>query len=137
MTSKTFKSVEETRELHVKELGKHFTLVINYKDAGRSGITLAPSDAPALALAILEAAGWPNEYLASNEILRRLSDFDKHLKEMEAEAKQQAELEAEALEYYKKFTGYTHTTLDSACSPDKWLAVARKARELADKRAER
>ena len=105
---------------------------------GKAGIYLPASEAPALALAILEAAG----HGGSSESSRLMQAFDLielHVKEQEritAEAREQAELEAEALELLnasresnrrptlETFDGFESTK-------QSWLAVARKAREMA------
>lgn len=116
-----------------------------------TGVLLAPSDAPALALAILEAAGvvhhdpddTPYEKSERTENMGALNMsafyLAKHVNDAEkAEflAKAQAELEAEALELFKasgaygsdrfflKFSDLEETTQSA------WLAVARRAREI-------
>jgi len=146
--SKTFNSIEETRQLHVSRLGEDcVTLVINYKDAGRSGITLPPSDAPALALAILETAGveatdMPEDPTHWNdpEALESLASWclrqSIELKaRANAEAKEREELEAEAKAF---FTIYTESyglianwDAEEERLHDRWISFARKARELA------
>ena len=132
--SKTFKSVTDNEsELDVR--ANDCGVFIAFSRAGqiRQASTFAPSDAPALALAILEAAGWP-ECEPTSVTHTILSDLNRVVELQEranAEAKERAELEAEALAFYEAFTGYTHVTaLDEATPIDKWLAVARKAREM-------
>ena len=108
---------------------------------GRQLDEIAPSDAPALALAILEAAGyteaeyvdeWPN-------VNRAVFSLRLGIEEQEREAsraKEQAELEAEALELYNariSFLGGEALTSFEKLNQDNkdmWLAVARKAREM-------
>lgn len=136
MTSKSFKGLLSANELNVVGYGdsSQVDLLIRRSDRAitSTGIAIAPSDVPALALAILEAAGWPNEYLVTTEILRRLREFDEHLKAIETEAKDKAELEAEALELFNVKHG---TDLDDWKYADRsvvsgWVSVARKAREM-------
>lgn len=147
MTSKTFESIDQTRQLHVKPLDKHVTLVINYKDAGRSGLTISHSDAPALALAILEAAGVKPEHPEQaqvsfgstghlSQIVFELGRFVK-AEAMHAKlAREQAELEAEALELHNAFwAGLEEKQLDSwdderGNAKNSWVSAARRAREM-------
>lgn len=150
MTSKTFESIDQTRQLHVKPLDKHVTLVINYKHAGRSGLTISHSDAPALALAILEAAGVeasfdPDATYGTAEQLGHIQD---HLHEYvnaqeraAAEAREQAELEAEALELLNAFSLATGgVPIDSfegrSMSKPGWIDAARRAREMRNEKKE-
>lgn len=146
MTSKTFESIDQTRQLHVKPLDKHVTLVINYKDAGRSGLTISHSDAPALALAVLEAAGyeerqkgWDVLNSADENIAQAMRCLSKGIEIQEratAEAKELAELEAEALELFKASGTYGSDRISLKLSDlddhiqEAWLAVARRAREM-------
>jgi len=134
--SKTFKSaldspvtLEVERETH--PAGVYLTI-------GQATILLGASDAPALALAILEAAGAHKD---SQDFLGgAVEQLKFHIGEQDratAEARERAELEAEALELFKasgaygsdrfflKFSDLEETTQSA------WLAVARRARELA------
>lgn len=99
---------------------------------GKAGIYLNSSDAPALALAILEAAGYGEEVVTDGSPDGHVRVAKYYLYEgvkahasITAEAKAQAELEAEALELYQLWE-----TLQSD-DETVWLAVARRARELA------
>lgn len=133
MSRKTFKSSVSNREVHVWKATCGSAIAVT-DDASTEGMStqVAPSDAPALCLAILEAAGWPNEHLATAEILRRLRELDEHVKAMEAEAKELAELEAEAVELFNANHGTNRTDWDHADRSviSSWLAVARRAREM-------
>ena len=140
MTSKTFKCVEHEEEvLEVypftgEEAGRKFSLLMPHVSSN-AGIAFDSTTAPALALAILEAAGVAESSDAgvSAQYLRA------HIAEQEratAEAEAQAKLEAEALELFKasgaygsdrfflKFSDLEETTQSA------WLAVARRAREI-------
>lgn len=143
MTSKTFKCVEHEEEvLEVypftgEEGGRKFSLLMPHVSSN-AGIAFDSTTAPALALAILESAGWPNEHLVTTEILRRLREFDKHLKAIETEAMERAKLEAEALELFNagdvegEFQSGPYDSFAQIhdYAKPKWLAVARKAREM-------
>lgn len=111
---------------------------------GKAGIYLNSSDIPALALAILEAAGYKEHSkanLGSSELLAsygltKLRQAVQAQEREESEAREQAKLEAEALELFKasgaygsdrfflKFSDLEETTQSA------WLAVARRAREM-------
>lgn len=142
MTSKTFKSVNDnTCELDVR--ANDCGVFIAFSRAGqiRQASTFAPSDAPALALAILEAAGFEDSSSGGHITGARIAvgDLKRHVKMHEritAEAKEQAELEAEALELFKVSGAYGSDRLFLKFShlddniQKAWLAVARKAREM-------
>lgn len=143
MTSKTFESIDQTRQLHVKPLDKHVTLVINYKDAGRSGLTISHSDAPALALAVLEAAGCDWDRGRITNLGQAFSWLDKEVKQQEraaTEAKEHAELEAEALGLAKAgceaVGDESAQNLSDMTDKDQrfFLAVARRAREMSNEK---
>ena len=137
--SKTFKSVtDNTSELDVR--ANDCGVFIAFSRAGQiwQASTFAPSDAPALALAILEAAGFEDSSSGGHITGARIAvgDLKRHVKMHEritAEAKEQAELEAEALELYNVcMTGHNLTSFDGlgGALRDQWLAVARRAREM-------
>lgn len=135
--SKTF---ENTHTVHgkmtVREDGGCVSVSVNMDSPSDTIIHISPSDAPALALAILEAAGWPEcePTSVTHTILSDLNRVVELQERVTAEAKEQAELEAEALvlfsasrlsyETVPSFDGYPNLKLS-------WLAVARKAREMA------
>lgn len=137
--SKTFKSVKSTLELTVVRTNEDLVRIITQlpDETGRA-IDLAPSDAPALALAILEVAGIAESSDAgvAAEYLRA------HMAEQEratAEAKEQAELEAEALKLFNAWRKSCNLMIveDWDIVPSfrsEWLAVARKAREIGAKK---
>lgn len=144
MTSQTFEGIDGTRLLHIKNLGKHVTMSIEVPGQVHMGITFDPASIPALALAELEAAGHKEEQ--GNETTEAAHHFGMsmlHLrlgiKEQDyitAEAKAQAELEAEALELLnvvREARGIKPHLTAGEASPEamnEWLAVARKAREM-------
>ena len=147
MTSKTFKSVTDNEgELDVR--ANDCGVFIAFSRAGQiwQASTFAPSDAPALALAILEAAGLT---VAKGDVKQDsfedvMIDASLHLKcairlqeRATAEAKEQAELEAEALELFNTFwrsDGEGPSSIENWRAPNEeredWLAVARRAREM-------
>lgn len=105
---------------------------------GKAGIYLNSSDIPALALAVLEAAGAHKD---SQDFLGgAVEQLKFHIGEQEritAEARERAELEAEALMLANSAVlavgnpPYPSIEHMSDTSLRKWLAVARRARELA------
>lgn len=125
MTSKTFKSVTGQADLTIEKQEGGVAFVIVGPRGNYMKAATPPEAAAGQALAVLEAAGWPNEHLATTEILRRLRELDEHVKAVEAEARERAELEAEALELFN-----LHESLQSDAETV-WLAVARRAREIA------
>ena len=145
MSSQTFEGVDGTRLLHIKNLGKHVAMSIEVPGQVHMGITFDPASIPALALAELEAAGLT---VAKGDVKQDsfedfMIDASLHLKaalrlqeRITAEAKEQAELESEALELYNariSFLGGEALTSFEKLNQDNkdmWLAVARRAREL-------
>ena len=131
-----FKSTKSTLELTVVRTNEDLVRIITQlpDETGRA-IDLAPSGIPALMLALAEAAGVDGAYLAEVEDIMNI-----HIEEQEratAEAKELAELEAEALELrnaYMNQIGRTNVAWDDMSEEQQeiWLAVARKARELAE-----
>lgn len=133
MTSKTFECMNPVVELTIaKGSNGNINFIINHDLRGNTKATLEKSAGAHAALAILEAAGWPNEHLATTEILRRLRELDEHVKAMEVEAKEQSELEAEALELANEFnkTDWDFFPCNRTVEAQNWLAVARRAREM-------
>lgn len=96
---------------------------------------LNPSDAPALALAILEAA-YGEDQPAPNKIGEAWAALYAHIAEEEsraAEAKELAELEAEALDLFntaRATRDIDPLEWDEVADKDTWVAVARRAREM-------
>lgn len=137
--SKTFKSDNELAKTISITRSQGRVLVEIEDPKHLIAINLSDNNAPALALAVLEAAGWPNEYLATNEILRWLRELDEHVKAMEAEAKDKAELEAEALELFntaRATRDIEPLEWDEVADKDTWVAVARRAREMRNEKKE-
>lgn len=133
--SKTFKStMTDNRELEVDVIFSNPRLLIKESGNGRSGFVFAPSDAPDLALAILEAAGVP--WNVDTALGRAAVELDKHVTteaKRTAEARELAELEAEALGLY--LACFPNHAVHSFAqlrgkTGDQWLAVARRAREM-------
>lgn len=146
MTSKTFKCVEHEEEvLEVypftgEEGGRKFSLLMPHVSSN-AGIAFDSTTAPALALAILEAAGFKAEFHATGtfqdgdcwqleNVAQVIKDY-LSIKDAEAaEAEAQAKLEAEALELYKTYWSGNVTGFSNEPNRDDWINVARRAREL-------
>jgi hypothetical protein len=99
---------------------------------GGAGMTVAHEDAPAVALAILEAAGYERHATTSNveiEVLAGLKLMAGQLAAKKAEAEDAAKLdeEAKALAAVRDFSKWENLT-DSGKTF--WREVARAAREL-------
>lgn len=135
--SKTFENVhtEYGGSMIVREEGDCVSVSINMVNPSDTSIHIAPSDAPALALAILEAANHDmgSEVSLAVEYLERYTEA---VAEKEAEAKEQAKLEAEALELcdsarhaHGRFKIGNFGLMKDA-EKTTWLAVARRAREM-------
>lgn len=144
-TTKFMTATGSNRELHIKRSNEDHVQIRQFDPEFHTHqaktFFLDPSEAPALALAILEAAGveaTPNAgAIALGTVV---SDLQRLIAEQEratAEARELAELEAEALELLnvrRKFEGIEQAdALDDMpkATRDIWLAVARRARELA------
>ena len=138
MSEKTFKALHATgKELVVESNGgdpkKEFYLHTTHKD----GDFFAIEDAPAIALAILEAAGYEDTGLSDNHVGCAMLRLRNAIAKQEA-AKREAEylkaLDAEAQQYYfaawgggVDYKGY-HTVDDEAKTY--WRNIAIKAREI-------
>ena len=138
---KTFKSALNspvTLEVEESTLRQGFYLTI-----GQNTILIAPSDAPALMQAIVECLpplpdfvrdGSYEAYMAV--VVEYLDRAVRALEYETAKAKEQAELEAEALELYNArisfLGGEALTSFEelNQANKDIWIVVARKAREL-------
>lgn len=127
------------RELIVDRLFTDPRLLTKAGDDDKLGIRIAPSDAPALALAILEAAGV--EAKPSNDdpgtpgnlgrIAYQLMIHIEDAENITAEAEAQAKLEAEALELRNEYFNNERAWSDlNDDGQTLWLRMARKAREL-------
>lgn len=140
MTSKTFKSEVSHGRLSISDTRNGlFTVAVRRSGESVDMIDLKTETAPALALAILEAAGESplGEARWVNDAKYALGEIAIFRSNKEADAKEQAELEAEALELFKTLMGvkgYENFTWSEVASKDDWLAVARKAREIGAKK---
>lgn len=142
MTSKTFKSASSERKVRIWEANLGVAVCVEDPITNETTSTqIAPSDAPALALAILEAAGFEDSSSGGHITGARIAvgDLRRHVAKQEritAEAKAQAELEAEALDLFNlwlagfNYEGYSEWTGENAELKGDWLAVARKSREM-------
>lgn len=145
--SKTFEGVDGTRLLHIKNLGKHVAMSIEVPGQVHMGITFDPASIPALVLAELEAAGadsdlkWSGAKDYGNEdhlgwIAGHLGTYIKTQERVTAEAKEQAELEAEALDFMNAVRDATGAKALSGFPAyasgikSHYLIIARKAREM-------
>ncbi|WJZ27848.1 hypothetical protein MOMMJLID_CDS0040 [Arthrobacter phage 1191A] len=136
--SKTFEGVDGTRLLHIKNLGKHVAMSIEVPGQVHMGITFDPASIPALVLAELEAAGWPesDHNSITHSIMTSLGDVIHIQERATAEAKEQAELEAEALDFMNAVRDATGARplggFPAYASGIKshYLIIARKAREM-------
>lgn len=144
--SKTFNGFASDRELTVKgyDDSSQVDLLVRRSPTGFgvTGIAIALSDAPALALAILEAAGVKDTSTGGLITHDRVAvtnlkiHIEKQAKRT-TEAKERAELEAEALELVNAAViecgnpPYPSVERMGEKVLRRWLAVARRARELA------
>lgn len=99
-----------------------------------TGVTVSTADGPALALAILEAAGFTEESPNFGTAVHELGLAIKEQDYITAEAEAQAELEAEALELRNAYFGdvgsereWSDLTIGAQST---WITVARRAREI-------
>ena len=138
--SKTFKSVlgkSDSRRVHIESRPEGPNLWISDNSWGSDyGLTLAPSDAPALCLAILEAAVGENsgQSVHSERAIANLRAEVACMAERAAAEADRVKLEAEALKFlnahrlamgYDPVDSWDHFTANKTG----WLAVARAARE--------
>ena len=141
--SKTFKSAVTSRTLTVEGFFNGAFSVVFSDDSSRD-LMLQGDDAPALALAILEAAGVearsiPSARIGTSEHLSdtayELSTYIEKQQRATAEAKEQSELETCALEmlnalrkhYGKPERSWEDTHVEVR---EEFLVLARRAREL-------
>lgn len=134
MTSKTFKSAVSAGHLNIHDSKRGLiTVSISRDKAILEMIDLKTETAPALALAILEAAGVESPYYNLGDAVGNLRRHVEREARYAAEAKEQAELEAEALDFLNVSREAKHLgplgNFDDH-TKDAWLAVARKAREM-------
>lgn len=129
--SKTFKSAliqYGDRTLTVKEHAGHVNVTVRDPET-TFGATVPSTDAPALALAILEAAGLVRDSCSGDDAEVALEWLHSAVARREREAKEAADreaLEAEAMALWTALNpdhGFT-------VPPPSWVEVARTAREL-------
>ena len=143
MTSKSFKSAfSPDKVLRITGSPERICLAQRYRNDAESLVFIDSSAVPALALAILEAAGVeavPFDEGTDTEPGHAVWALRHHVQEAEAkaaEARERAELEAEALEllniHREAQAAGAYDKLDEVPSNAKacWLAVARRAREM-------
>lgn len=150
MSTKTFKSAnsDATKDLLVVLEVDEGVNIHTESPVGRRGVSIAPSDAPALALAILEAAGYKIAQRGDMDTVQihvdaaiyELGCAREAQERISAEARERAELEAEALDLFNTSQGISLTHW--APSTDRsvistWVRIAKRARELAAGRAEK
>lgn len=145
MSSKIFKSsyMSDSSRLEIEaSIASTSFHITHCTVVGEKSFMFDNTTAPALALAILEAAGYDD--MADDANLADVHAFNAMHKLQEsvdtqeratAEAKEQAELEAEALELFNASRVVRGLVLIEWVSVtkserDEWLAVARKAREM-------
>lgn len=144
--SKTFKSASSERKVRIWEANLGVAVCVEDPITNETTSTqIAPSDAPALALAILEAAGVepdrePLECQVSlGTIVADLQETIQYAEALASAHREQAELEAEALGLLNAYLHSADTRLYATWEEvvevskrmaEDWLAVARKAREI-------
>lgn len=111
-------------------------LIVASDGPGARAVRYTPDESAKFALAILEAAGVESPYFNLGEAVDNLRQHVEREANHAAEAKEQAELEAEALELANSAVlvvgnpPYPSIRHMGDTSLRKWLAVARKAREM-------
>lgn len=142
MSSKTFKSVFHGSSIQVHDNGEGVFIGLLREDSMTRGTTLSKSDAPALMQAIGECLppipdtvrdGSYEAFMAV--ALEYLGKAVRALEAETAEAKEQAELEAEALELRNAFSlAIGGASIDSfaghSVNKPGWIDAARRAREM-------
>ncbi|WGH21233.1 hypothetical protein SEA_OBITOO_57 [Arthrobacter phage ObiToo] len=99
------------------------------------GVFVSKADAPAVALAILEAAGWTAEAspISASRPGNAVYALRKHVEEAKEEAARKADEEAldrEALELLNAATESSYPTMPDNVIGSVWRRAARRAREL-------
>ncbi|MEU5838530.1 hypothetical protein ABZ820_33350 [Streptomyces diacarni] len=111
-------------------------LIVVSDGPGARAVRYTPDKSAKFALAILEAAGVESPYFNLGDAVDNLRQHVEREAKRTAEAKAQAELEAEALEMFNEYRVATQLTpivsWDEAhpLAQEQWLAVARKSREM-------
>ena len=141
MTSKTFDNYGNTRKLHIESTSEGFVSLKIWFGRHDEYFTVPNDIIPSISLALLESAGFEDSSSGGHITGARIAvgDLKRHVKMQEritAEAKEQAELGAEALELYNArisfLGGEALTSFEelNQANKDIWIVVARKAREL-------
>lgn len=145
----TFHAPHNHRTLTIGQHADGSGITFHTEDGSASvGVYLDPADSPAIALAVLDAAGIEPELHEHPDIpdltAAQLAEtgawyLRKSVKRAESESKdraEEAELEADAEELFSAFTlaGGTWATVHGD-HRKRWVAAARRARELAKERA--
>lgn len=143
MSSKIFKSsyMSDSSRLEIEaSIASTSFHITHYTVVGEKSFMFDNTTAPALCLAILEAAGHVRDACSDNDAdvaMEWLHSAIARQAKQSAEAKEQAELEAEALELYntwREVNAYEALSSFSDGAPigamAEWLAVARRAREM-------
>lgn len=135
--SKTFKSALSTdKELRITGGPERVCFAQRAHKGMESLVFIDNTEAPALALAILEAAGFDgDENMFTGLAVANLRDHVEEQERATSEAKEQAKLEAEALKLFQAWRKSHHLPMveDWDMTPSfkpEWLAVARRAREI-------
>lgn len=140
MTSKKFDNHGNTRKLHIESASEGFVFLKIEFGGYKEYFTVSNDIIPSISLALLESAGFVgDENMFSGLAVANLRDHIEEQERSKAEAKDKAELKAEALELvnaWRDSANYTpHTNWDALEDTpvgDHWLSVARKSRELRD-----
>lgn len=148
MISKTFDNHGNTRKLHIESASRGFVLLKIEFGGHEEYFTVSNDIVPSISLALLESAGYDPSEESKGEAYACFANATHYIRsgleiqEREAtEAKEQSKMEAEALDYWKAFHNATNQGIAddvrwSDLMPEtqtKWLAVARKAREVSGK----
>ncbi|HAY44068.1 MAG TPA: hypothetical protein DCY59_11225 [Micrococcaceae bacterium] len=145
--SKTFKAHPNTGDGRTLEVSRRpdldgVRIVAQIPQRSARGIIIQDTKAPALALAILDAAPGPEHVrdgspeamlaIAQGQLRRAVDAFASDAEAKAQEAADQAELETEALALYRCTVPFTEPAWGgmSTNSQQAWVEVARKAREM-------
>lgn len=136
--SKTFKSQTSSDIVTVSQSDLGALIEVAGDGEARKAISVSAKTAPAFTLAILEAAGWPEEAKSSvtHSILRDLRFVVAATERMAQEAAERAQWEAEALHlcnahrYSAGLVGWGSFDDLNVSQQRDWLGVAHQAREL-------
>lgn len=137
----TFKSSISDRTATIDGLGYPELCIRNSNGEVLASIALSEKDAPAIALAVLEAAGFDQGPFPDHDAEEATYRLQRHVRESEskaAAAAEEAELKREAKELYYASRGpdeaYQLWLHLGEGERGKWGRAARRARELAKER---